>query len=48
MPKIIQIAIERGEDLDGTTVTALWALSNDGRIFVQVRGKWEQQDGPAL
>lgn len=47
-PKIIQIALERGKSFDGVELTYLWALSSDGRIFVQIRGEWQEQDGPKL
>lgn len=44
--KVIQIAIERGEDISGNAITALWALTDDGQIFVRVKGKWTKVDGP--
>jgi len=44
--RVVQIAIERGHDVDGAEVTALWALTEAGRIWVEVRGTWTEQQGP--
>jgi hypothetical protein len=44
--KVIQLAIERGQDVDGIEITCLWALTDDGRIWVQIRGEWVEQEGP--
>jgi hypothetical protein len=44
--KVIQIAIERGKGFDDVELTYLWALCDDGQIFVQIRGEWEKIEGP--
>lgn len=46
--KVVQIAIERGTTLEGNDITALWALTEEGDIFCQVRGKWEHVRGPEI
>jgi hypothetical protein len=46
--KVIQIAIERTEKGfdSGLPETYVWALSDDGRIFVRIAGEWQEQEGP--
>jgi hypothetical protein len=44
--KVIQIEIEQGQAFDGTPNTYLWALTDDGQIFVRIRGEWTKEDGP--
>jgi len=49
MSKIIQIAIEQEPvEASGFTRTFLWALDDQGRIWVRVGGGWSQQEGPNL